>query len=83
MGFYDYNLLVFVAAIAAVGYYQYKRDVASSHSREVDGELGKEAVVAARVVNWQFKKRFLPVYLLVNGADWLQVRTYFFYSSVS
>lgn len=72
MGFYDYNLLVFVAAIAAVGYYQYKRDVASSHSREVDGEAGKEAVMAARAVNWQFKKRFLPVYLLVNGADWLQ-----------
>jgi hypothetical protein len=73
MGFYDYNLFGFVVLISAVGYFQYKRDAATSRTRDVDGEVGKEATVAARAVNWQFKKRFLPVYLLVNGADWLQV----------
>jgi hypothetical protein len=30
-------------------------------------------VIAAKAMNWQFKLRFLPVYLLVFGADWLQV----------
>jgi hypothetical protein len=74
MSFYDYNLFAFVCLISVVGYYQYNREAASSRSREDDdGESGKEASATAKAVNWQFKKRFLPVYLLVYGADWLQV----------
>jgi hypothetical protein len=75
MGFYDYNLFVFVVLIAGFGYSQYKRDVVSSRNRENDSEEGKNARIASKAVNWQFKKRFLPVYLLVNGADWLQVKS--------
>ncbi|RDW78494.1 hypothetical protein BP5796_06346 [Coleophoma crateriformis] len=37
------------------------------------GGHSAESVAAAEAVNWHFKMKFLPVYLLVFGADWLQV----------
>lgn len=74
MGFYDYNLVGFVLLISAVGYYQWRRNAAISRSRDAEGGASEESTLLARDVNWQFKRRFLPVYLLVMGADWLQVR---------
>ncbi len=59
VGFYEKNLVTFVILISAFGYYQWRRDVVSTEARDLGAESD------TRAVNWQFKKRFLPVYLLV------------------
>lgn len=73
MGFYEYNLVVFIAVNTFLGYLQHQRETRATKTDEVTNDAGREALVAAKAVNWQFKKRFLPVYLLVFGSDWLQV----------
>jgi hypothetical protein len=72
MDFYSSNVLAFVAINAALLFRQWKQQNATT-SNKIAGEGDSGAVLAAQAVNWQFKRRFLPVYLLVFGADWLQV----------
>ena len=66
MDFYSVNVVAFVALNAALSYLQWRRQKSgASLSQEKAGGVGTEYA--------QFKSRFLPVYLLVFGADWLQV----------
>jgi hypothetical protein len=69
MAVYDFFLVCFVATNFCLFFWQHAQNVKGQDS------MGKsnEAVIAATAAKWQFKKRFLPVYLLVFGADWLQV----------
>ncbi len=73
LGFYEYNLATFVVVNILLGYLQHKRNGEAARTQALAAPTTKEAVIAADVVKWQFKKRFLPVYLLVFGSDWLQV----------
>ena len=74
MDFYSVNVVALVALNAALSYRQWKQQNGrANRSKEMAGGRGAESILAAEAVNMQFKKRFLPVYLLVFGADWLQV----------
>ncbi|TVY26148.1 Molybdate-anion transporter [Lachnellula hyalina] len=74
MAFYEYNVLVLVVVVAGTAYLQHRRGskAAVSRSRGQDGEATRAAITAGDAVIWQFKKKFLPVYLLAFGSDWLQ-----------
>ena len=73
MNFYQYNIVAFVLLNTFLVYRQRRREGRARASSETNGKEDWEKTLAAEAVNWQFKKRFLPVYLLVFGADWLQV----------
>ena len=74
MDFYSVNVVAFVALNAALSYLQWKQQNGRANkSKEMTGGVGAESILAADAENMLFKKRFLPVYLLVFGADWLQV----------
>lgn len=73
MDFYSANVVVFVVVNAALSFRQWRQDGRAGMHKEMAGGEGHESILAAEAVNRQFKKRFLPVYLLVFGADWLQV----------
>lgn len=73
MSFYEYNIYVFVAIVAGVGYLQQKHKGNSGRSRSrYDTELGRSTTDSGEM--WKFKKTFFPVYILVLGSDWIQVR---------
>lgn len=74
MGFYVWNLAGFVAVNSGLGYLQHKRSAGVEKAHELQNDSSRESMLAAKAVNWQFKRRFLPVYLLIFGSDWLQVR---------
>lgn len=74
MNFYQSNFAAFVLLNAVLAYREYRqggeeqlaeKDAETSPRKQVEGN-DKQALRA-------FKLRFLPIYLLVNGADWLQV----------
>ena len=66
MDFYHFNFAAFVLINSALAYYQTRcRQIPEAGSLEPKGNT-------AGAVK-RFKMRFLPIYLLVNGADWLQV----------
>lgn len=74
MDFYSANVVALVALNAALSYRQWKQQNGrANRPKETTGGRGAESILAAEAVNMQFKKRFLPVYLLAFGADWLQV----------
>ncbi|CZS90269.1 hypothetical protein WAI453_004249 [Rhynchosporium graminicola] len=65
MDFYHFNFVAFVLINSALAFYQTRcRQIPATESLEGKGNT------AAAVK--RFKMRFLPIYLLVNGADWLQ-----------
>jgi len=65
MDFYHFNFAAFVLINSALAYYQTRcRQIPEAGSLEPKGNT-------AGAVK-RFKMRFLPIYLLVNGADWLQ-----------
>ena len=66
MDFYSANVVGLIALNVVLSYNQWKRQiVGASSSGEKSNAAGPEYK--------QFKWSFLPVYLLVFGADWLQV----------
>lgn len=74
MDFYSANVIFFVAVNAGLSYRQYKQqDGKSKIHKEAANGGSVESVAASDAANWHFKMKFLPVYLLVFGADWLQV----------
>lgn len=73
MDFYHYNLIAFVLLNTCLVYWQYRRDGKSKGSKETVGTAEREKQAAGEAMIWHFKKRYLPVYMLVVGADWLQV----------
>ncbi|KAG0651315.1 Molybdate transporter [Hyphodiscus hymeniophilus] len=73
MDFYSSNVVVFVAINLALSYRQWRYQDGKVNKTSGGSQPGEpEAILAAEAVNKQFKRRFLPVYLLVSGADWLQ-----------
>jgi hypothetical protein len=69
MALYEYFLVFFIATNLCLFFWQNGRSV---RSQGLD-DKSSASVIAGTAAKWQFKKRFLPVYLLVFGADWLQV----------
>jgi hypothetical protein len=74
MDFYNANVVAFVALDVALSYRQWKQQNARANGMACGGEA--EPILAAEAANKRLKRRFLPVYLLVCGADWLQVCNY-------
>jgi hypothetical protein len=72
MEFYQANAVALVALNLCLAYRQYRQDRQTKQSRKTAGGTDA-AAVAAEALNNKFKRKFLPVYLLVFGADWLQV----------
>jgi hypothetical protein len=73
MDFYKGNFAVFALLNAGLAFREYRQ---VGTRQEKDDGLGLEAEGKAVVLN-KFKWNFIPIYLLVNGADWLQVRERF------
>jgi len=69
MDFYKGNFAVFALLNAGLAFREYRQ---VETRQEKDDESGLEAEGKAVVLN-KFKWNFIPIYLLVNGADWLQV----------
>jgi len=75
MEFYKSNVLGLILINASIFYLQRRRKARKSiQMTTVISEAGKEALIASDAILRQFNWRFLPVYALVFGADWLQVR---------
>jgi hypothetical protein len=73
MNFYQSNFAAFVLLNAVLAYREYRQggEIQLAEKEEINPRKlvesnDKEALK-------KFKWRFLPIYLLVNGADWLQV----------
>lgn len=74
MTFYEYNLYVLVAVVVVVGYLQQKHHGGSGRGRSrYDTEPGRSTIDSGEL--WKFKKTFFPVYIIVLGSDWIQVRS--------
>jgi hypothetical protein len=73
MDFYKGNFAAFALLNAVLAFREYRQVDAR---QEKDDESKAEAE-GKRVVLDKFKWNFIPIYLLVNGADWLQVRKSF------
>ncbi|MAD82721.1 MAG: hypothetical protein CL912_07150 [Deltaproteobacteria bacterium] len=69
MDFYTTNLFAFVAVNTLFLILNWRR----SHRNHQDDVPKKDDLQSSEGALDQLKIKFLPVYLLVNGADWLQV----------
>lgn len=71
MEFYQANFAVFAVFNLILAYREYAKHIVIYSTKKVERrdeeDGGKEALS-------KFKRDFIPVYLLANGADWLQVR---------
>ncbi len=71
MEFYQANFAVFAIINLVLAYREYAKHIViystKRNERRDDQDGGEEALS-------KFKRDFIPVYLLANGADWLQVR---------
>jgi len=73
MDFYQSNVVALVALNLCLAYRQYRQDRKTKKSQNRAAGTGADSIVAPEAVTSQFKRKFLPVYLLVFSADWLQV----------
>lgn len=75
MSFYENNLLVFIFVDLCIAYLYHRRNGTTTITKNIEEgeEVERNHFAAGEILLWQFKKKFLPVYLLVFGADWLQV----------
>lgn len=78
MDFYKVNFAAFALLNSILAYREYRL---VEPREEKDGESKLEAE-ATRVVLKKFKWTFIPIYLLANGADWLQVRSFLGYADI-
>jgi len=69
MDFYKGNFAAFALLNAVLAFIEY-RQVEARQEKDVETKLEEEGT---RAVLDKFKWNFIPIYLLVNGADWLQV----------
>jgi hypothetical protein len=69
MDFYKGNFAAFALLNAVLAFVEY-RQVEARQEKDDEARLEAEEM---RVVLDKFKWNFIPIYLLVNGADWLQV----------
>jgi len=73
--FYAVNVVAFVTLNAWLSYLQWKQQTREARrSKEIAGGVRPDSSPARDASYTLLKKKFLPVYLLVFGADWLQVR---------
>lgn len=72
MQFYHGNFLALAFMNAALGYREYSRDTIRLEQKPKSPAEGFVREKAKGKIT-QFKRRFIPLYLAVNGADWLQV----------
>jgi MFS transporter, MFS domain-containing protein family, molybdate-anion transporter len=68
MDFYKLNFVGFVLVNSLFTYVNWRNE------DESVAEPDEKKSDTPKTTLFQFKLRFLPIYLLVNGADWLQVR---------
>jgi hypothetical protein len=66
MEFYQGNFAAFVLLNILLAYREYRQEPATDAGKTSHDE-------ATKIVVNKFKWNFIPIYLLVNGADWLQV----------
>ena len=69
MDFYKGNFAAFALLNAVLAFVEY-RQVEARQEKDNEAKLDAEEM---RVLLDKFKWNFIPIYLLVNGADWLQV----------
>lgn len=69
MDFYKGNFAAFALLNAVLAFVEY-RQVEARQEKDDEARLEAEGM---QVVLDKFKWNFIPIYLLVNGADWLQV----------
>jgi hypothetical protein len=69
MDFYKGNFAAFALLNAVLAFVEY-RQVEARQEKDDEAKLDAEEM---RVLLDKFKWNFIPIYLLVNGADWLQV----------
>ncbi|KAH6679707.1 hypothetical protein B0J14DRAFT_472622 [Halenospora varia] len=74
MAFYEYNLFGFIIFNSSLAYFDHRRSRNANRFRADDNEAARASVMAGKAALWEFKKKFIPVYLLAFGADWLQIR---------
>jgi hypothetical protein len=72
MEFYQGNFLCFALLNAILGYREYGHVVVTPAQKPKSPAEGFEREKARGRLK-QFKRNFIPIYLAVNGADWLQV----------
>ena len=71
MDFYVANAVVFATLNVAFSYRQLEQNAKASRSKQMVSGGEAESISAAKAVVLHFKKKLLPVYLLISGADWL------------
>ena len=71
MDFYKGNFAAFALLNAVLAFIEYRHVEAKQEKNEDEATLLD--VEGSRVALDKFKWNFIPIYLLVNGADWLQV----------
>jgi len=69
MDFYKGNFAAFALLNAVLAFIEYRK-VEARQEKDVETKLEVEETRAGLD---KFKWNFIPIYLLVNGADWLQV----------
>jgi MFS transporter, MFS domain-containing protein family, molybdate-anion transporter len=74
MEFYHANFASFALINVLLAYSEYRQDVLVEHE---EGAKEKVHINDSKELLKAFKWQFLPIYLLVNGADWLQVCSLF------
>jgi hypothetical protein len=72
MEFYQANFAAFALLNILLAYREYRQEEVTSVENEKDARKRVESNDNKELLK-VFKWRFLPIYLLVNGADWLQV----------
>ena len=72
MDFYKGNFAVFALVNAGLAYRDYRQVEPLVEVKDDDDS--KSEAEGVKAVLSKFKWNFIPIYLLVNGADWLQVR---------
>jgi MFS transporter, MFS domain-containing protein family, molybdate-anion transporter len=71
MDFYKANFAAFALLNAVLAYREYRQVESRQDPDDDESKLLGEGTRAALK---KFKWNFIPIYLLANGADWLQVR---------
>ena len=73
MASYDFSLFGFVVINSSAFFWQRRQNDQAAKREDLECVSSRISLLAARAAKWQLKAQFFPVYLLVLGADWLQV----------
>ena len=74
MNYYAANVVGLATLNAVLSYFQWtQQEKRVNNSKAIDSGVEAESSPLEDARYTLFKRKFLPVYLLVFGADWLQV----------